>query len=172
MPVRAAVSVDVMTTKERLYKLVDELTDVEAGQALQVIASRPEHAAQTELPSSIVLDEAQAQRFLVALDAPAGFEPGLRLWPGSRACSAGERVSRHGAARSQASQNHLRCAAVPSPWAAYFRYEPALGRQETLALLEEILAPDPHHWIRRTTVGGRRRTVSQSIDGYSTSRTP
>lgn len=78
MPVGAAVSIDVMTTKERLHKLVDELTDVEAEQALHVIASRREHAAQAELPSSIVLDEAQAQRFLDALDTPAGFEPGLR----------------------------------------------------------------------------------------------
>lgn len=67
-----------MTAKERLHKLVDAPTDVEAEQALQVIASRREHAAQAELPSSIVLNEAQAQRFLDALDAPAGFEPGLR----------------------------------------------------------------------------------------------
>jgi uncharacterized protein (DUF1778 family) len=67
-----------MTTKQRLHKLVDELTDVEAEQALQVIASRRERATQVELSSSIVLDDAQAQRFLDALDTPAGFEPGLR----------------------------------------------------------------------------------------------
>lgn len=82
MPVRAAVSVDVLTTKERLHKLVDELTDVEAGQALQVIASRRENAAQAGLPFSIVLGEAQARRFLDALDAPAGFEAGLRRLAG------------------------------------------------------------------------------------------
>ena len=64
-----------MTTKERLHKLVDELSDVEAEEALHVIASRREHA---EPPSSIVLDESHAQRFLEALDSPEAFEPGLR----------------------------------------------------------------------------------------------
>jgi uncharacterized protein (DUF1778 family) len=52
------------------------------GRLYKVIASRREHAAQAELPSSIVLDEAQAQRFLDSRDAPAGFEPGLRRLAG------------------------------------------------------------------------------------------
>ncbi|MDO8184661.1 hypothetical protein Q5424_04850 [Conexibacter sp. JD483] len=100
-----------MTTKERLHKLVDDLTDVEGEQALHVIASRRGHVAQASLPSSIVLDETQAQRFLDALDAQAGFEPGRACgaWSTGRTCSAGEQVR-----ATEPLEQHARMAALGS----------------------------------------------------------
>jgi len=67
-----------MTTKERLHRLVDELSEGEAQDALQLIASRRADAELPEEPVAIVLDDEEAQRFLNALDNPTAFEPGLR----------------------------------------------------------------------------------------------
>lgn len=67
-----------MTTKERLHRLVDDLSEGEAQAALHLIASRRADADPPEEPVAIVLDDAEAQRFLDALDDPAAFEPGLR----------------------------------------------------------------------------------------------
>ena len=67
-----------MTTKERLHRLVDELSEVEAAEALRVIAARHAEAVDLGEPAAVVLDDAEAQRFLDALDAPASFEAGLR----------------------------------------------------------------------------------------------
>ncbi|MCK9250908.1 MAG: DUF1778 domain-containing protein [Solirubrobacteraceae bacterium] len=66
-----------MTTKERLHRLVDGLSELEAEDALRVIAARRGDAATMER-RRIVLDDEQAARFLDALDAPGRFEPGLR----------------------------------------------------------------------------------------------
>lgn len=66
-----------MTTKERLHQLVDELSEVEAEDALRVIAARRGERTDGG-PVQIVLDEQEAARFLRALDDPGAFEPGLR----------------------------------------------------------------------------------------------
>ncbi len=63
-----------MTTKQQLHRLVDELSDAEAEDALRVMVARREH----EVSSRIVLGDDEAQRFLDALDSPAAFESGLR----------------------------------------------------------------------------------------------
>ena len=63
-----------MTTKQQLHQMVDELSEAEAEDALRVIAARREH----EISPRIVLDDAEAERFLDALDSPAAFEPGLQ----------------------------------------------------------------------------------------------
>jgi uncharacterized protein (DUF1778 family) len=67
-----------MTTKERLHQLVDELSEVEAAEALRVIAERHAEPIEVESQSAIALDDEEARRFLNALDAPESFEPGLR----------------------------------------------------------------------------------------------
>jgi hypothetical protein len=63
-----------MTTREQLHRLVDELTDAEAEDALRVMVARRED----EVSPRIVLSDDEAQRFLDALEQPSSFEPGLR----------------------------------------------------------------------------------------------
>lgn len=67
-----------MTTKERLHRLVDELSEVEAAEALRVIAERRADAVELESRSAIVLDDEQARLFLDALDNPGSFKEGLQ----------------------------------------------------------------------------------------------
>jgi uncharacterized protein (DUF1778 family) len=63
-----------MTTREHLHRLVDELSDAEAEDALRVMVARLED----EVSPRIVLSDEEAQRFLDALEDPSAFEPGLR----------------------------------------------------------------------------------------------
>ena len=63
-----------MTTKQRLHQLVDELSEVEAEHALRVISARRAGDERTTL----VLDDAEAQRFLDALERPEASVAGLR----------------------------------------------------------------------------------------------
>ena len=63
-----------MTTRERLHRLVDELSDAEAEDALRIMVARRED----EISPRIVLSDEEAQRFLDALENPSAFEPGLR----------------------------------------------------------------------------------------------
>ena len=67
-----------VTTKERLHRLVDELSEGEAADALRIIAAR---RPDTEVPDgavAVVFDDEEARRFLDAFDNPASFEAGLR----------------------------------------------------------------------------------------------
>jgi hypothetical protein len=63
-----------MTTREHLHRLVDELSDAEAEDALRIMVARLED----EVSPRIVLSDEEAQRFLHALEDPSAFEPGLR----------------------------------------------------------------------------------------------
>jgi len=63
-----------MTTREHLHRLVDELSDAEAEDALRIMVARRED----EMSPRIVLSDEEAQRFLDALENPSAFEPGLR----------------------------------------------------------------------------------------------
>jgi uncharacterized protein (DUF1778 family) len=63
-----------MTTKERLRALVEDLSDLEAENALRVLSAQHAEAG----PTRIELDEQQAAAFLDALNHPESFEPGLR----------------------------------------------------------------------------------------------
>lgn len=72
-----AITIDPMTTKERLHKLVDELTDVEARSARIVVddievAARDEHAdleAMLDEETDELLGEMEAE------ERKAGFGP-------------------------------------------------------------------------------------------------
>lgn len=63
-----------MTTRERLHRIVDELTDAEAEDALCIMAASRDH----EVSRRLVLSDDEAQRFLDALEDPSAFETGLR----------------------------------------------------------------------------------------------
>jgi hypothetical protein len=63
-----------MTTREHLHRLVDELSDAEAEDALRIMVARLEN----EVSPRIVLSDEEAHRFLDALENPSAFEPGLR----------------------------------------------------------------------------------------------
>lgn len=63
-----------MTTRERLHRIVDELTDAEAEDVLRVMAAQSDH----EVLPRIVLSDDEAQRFLDALEDPSAFDTGLR----------------------------------------------------------------------------------------------
>lgn len=67
-----------MTTKERLHRLVDELSEGEAADALRIIAARHPDTEAPDGAVAVVLDDEEARRFLDALDNPASFEAGLR----------------------------------------------------------------------------------------------
>jgi hypothetical protein len=70
----ATATICAMTTREQLHRMVDELSDTEAEDALRIIVARREH----DVSPHILLSDEEAQRFLDALEDPSAFEPGLR----------------------------------------------------------------------------------------------
>lgn len=67
-----------MTTKARLHQLVDELSELEADDALRVLKAHRAGEWWTQAPEKIVLTADEAERFVDALDHPERFHEGLR----------------------------------------------------------------------------------------------
>lgn len=81
-----------MTTKERLHEIVDELSELEADDALRLIEARRsgEWWAQGPDAHPIELNAADTERFLDALDHPERFEAGVERLKASAAKYRGE----------------------------------------------------------------------------------
>jgi uncharacterized protein (DUF1778 family) len=67
-----------MTTKERLHEIVDELSELEAGDALRILEAHRAGEWWAQEPQRIELTAAEADRLLDALDNPGRSQAGLR----------------------------------------------------------------------------------------------
>ena len=67
-----------MTTKERLHEMIDELSELEAADVLQVIEARQAGEWWAQKPERIELTAEEAGRFLDAMDHPGAAVAGLR----------------------------------------------------------------------------------------------
>ncbi len=79
-----------MTTKERLHEIVDELSELEADDALRMIEARRAGEWLAQTPQRIELNDEEAERFLDALDHPERFEAGVERLKASAAKHRGE----------------------------------------------------------------------------------
>lgn len=74
-----------MTTEERLHEIVDELSELEADDALRSIEARRAGEWWTQKPGQIELTAEEADAFADALEHPERSEPGLQRLAASAA---------------------------------------------------------------------------------------
>ena len=67
-----------MTTKDRLHEIVDELSELEAGDALRVLEAHRAGEWWAQEPQRIVLTAEEGDRLVHALDNPGRAQAGLR----------------------------------------------------------------------------------------------
>ncbi len=67
-----------MTTKERLHEIVDELSELEADDALRLIEARRSGEWWAQRPERIELTAGEAGAFVDALEHPERSKSGLR----------------------------------------------------------------------------------------------
>lgn len=67
-----------MTTKQRLHEIVDELSELEAGDALRVLEAHRAGEWWAQEPQRIVLTAEDGDRLIDALDDPGRARAGLR----------------------------------------------------------------------------------------------
>jgi uncharacterized protein (DUF1778 family) len=67
-----------MTTKERLHEIVDQLSELEAGDALRVLEAHRAGEWWAHEPERLELTADEAQRFGDALENPGRSQAGLR----------------------------------------------------------------------------------------------
>lgn len=79
-----------MTTKERLHELVDELSDLEADDALRLIEARRADEWWTQKPVEMTLNSDEWAHMLDVLEHPERSEAGLQALLRSAAQYTGE----------------------------------------------------------------------------------